>query len=311
MKILVLGGGGFIGINLTKALLKDGFDVRVFEHPNNNSRNLFGDSINLEWIMGDFTNPQHVKGAIDGCEIVFHLVSTTLPANSNKNPVYDTQSNVVSSVHMINAAKEAGVKKIIFASSGGTVYGIPQELPISESHPTNPICSYGISKLAIEKHLLVSKLNGGPDYSILRLANPYGLHQSVKNAQGVVPAIINNALNREVFVVWGDGKNVRDFVYIDDVVDAFLRSMQVPKPGPYNIGSGDGCSVCELIAMVGDILNCTIKTKFEPSRHVDVPVNLLNITKATSDLSWEPTVKLRGGLAKTIGYFRSKFEASV
>jgi len=186
MKCLVLGGGGFLGSHLCDALLAKGYAVRIFDRPNLKRYRIFSADEDVEWLEGDFVNQEDVAQAVPGCDIIYHLVSTTLPKSSNDNPVYDIETNVVSSLHLLEVARKADIRKIIFVSSGGTVYGIPNETPIKETHPTNPVCSYGISKLSIEKYLKLYHSLYGVDYCILRLANPYGERQRTVDAQGAV-----------------------------------------------------------------------------------------------------------------------------
>ena len=150
MKCLLLGGGGFLGSHLCDALLVEGHSVKVFDRPNLKRYRDFSDGEDVEWVEGDFGNQEDVGQAIPGCDVIYHLVSTTLPKSSNDNPVYDVETNVVSTLHLLDVARKSSVSKVIFISSGGTVYGLPNSTPINESHETNPICSYGISKLAIE-----------------------------------------------------------------------------------------------------------------------------------------------------------------
>jgi len=308
MKILVLGGGGFLGINLTKALLANQYSVRVFERPGKkiDCLNLLKDKTNLEWYEGDFTNRNEVSEAIQGCDFIYHLISTTLPKSSNENPAYDIESNVISSIHMMESARENGVKKIIFASSGGTVYGTPKQTPISETHPTDPICSYGISKLAIEKYLALFYTNGGPDYTILRLANPYGYHQSPEASQGAIAVFIKKAINGESVEIWGDGSIIRDYIYVDDVIDAMLQGLIYQgEEKIFNIGSDSGFSINKLLDSIDITLGCKTKRIYSHTRNHDVPVNILDINRAKKLLQWHPAIELMNGLKKSTKYLSS------
>jgi len=163
--VLVLGGFGFIGRSLTKKLLERGFNVRVFTRKKRECMAING----LNVLEGDFQNRHDVDKALAGVDAVFHLISTTVPKSSNDDPVYDIETNLVGTLHVLNAVVRHKVGKVIFASSGGTVYGIPEVLPVTESHPTNPICSYGIHKLAIEKYLHLYHVLKGIKYTVLRM----------------------------------------------------------------------------------------------------------------------------------------------
>src|SRR4029434_4711286 len=186
-------------------------------------------------------NEEDVTQAVAGCEVVFHMISTTIPKSSNDNPAYDVESNLVGTLRMLEAARKAGVRKVVFASSGGTVYGIPKVVPINESHPTDPICSYGISKLAVEKYLHLYHALHGLDYCILRIGNPYGEGQRPTAAQGAVGVFLYKALHGGVIEIWGDGTVTRDYIYIGDVIQAFLKAMTYSgEHRLFNIGAGEG-----------------------------------------------------------------------
>lgn len=297
MKILVLGGGGFIGSHLCEALLLAGHQVRVFEYPG--IKPLCPQEIlrQIDWMEGDFTNPVQVDNAVQGCEIVYHLISTTLPKTSNDNPAYDVETNVISTIQMLQSACRHRVKKIIFASSGGTVYGIPQQIPIAEEHPTNPISSYGISKLAIEKYLHLFYTLHGVDYCILRLANPYGERQRATASQGAVAVFLNKALCDEPIEIWGDGSVTRDYIYIADVITAMLKA--IPHQGEqriFNVGAGVGISLNQMLADMENILGKTVKRVYLPSRNFDVPTNVLDIRRIRQSFGWSPQTGFVAGI---------------
>ena len=156
---------------------------------------------------GDFTSDSDVASAVIGCDVCFHLISTTLPKSSNLDPVFDIETNLMGTVRLLNQVVKSGVGKVIFLSSGGTVYGPPQEIPIVETHPTNPICSYGITKLAIEKYLELFYQLHGVDYTVLRLSNPFGERQRIESSQGAVAVFLGKALRGEKIEIWG-GENI-------------------------------------------------------------------------------------------------------
>jgi len=300
MKCLVLGGGGFMGSHLSKALIDQGHGVRIFERPNLKPVETLPDDKALEWREGDFLNQDDISEAVAGCEIIFHLISTTLPKPSNDNPVYDIESNLVSTLHLLESARRAGVRKVIFASSGGTIYGNPREVPIRESHPTDPICSYGITKLAIEKYLHLYHTLHGMDYCVLRIANPYGEGQRPLASQGAVAVFLHKALNQEVIEIWGDGTVTRDYVYVGDVVRAFLKAMgPLGEHRIFNIGAGEGHSLLELTGAIESLVGRAVARNFLPARTLDVPTNILDISRARSFLNWRPEMPFRDGLSRT------------
>ncbi len=299
-KCLILGGGGFLGSNVCEALLKAGYTVRIFEKERLTKESVRHIVADVEWVEGDFTNQSHVKEAVQGIDIVIHAVCTTLPRSSNENPVYDISSNLISTLHLLDEAKNAGVQKIIFFSSGGTVYGIPKMIPIPEDHPTDPTCSYGIQKLAIEKYLAAYYRLYGLDYSVIRMSNPYGERQRPVSSQGAVAVFLFKALNDEQIEIWGDGSVVRDYLHVSDVADAVLRLLDYR--GEYkifNIGSGIGHSLIELIKAIENVIGHSVKVSFSPARSFDVPVNILDIMRAKKELLWSPRVGFEEGLQRT------------
>lgn len=159
---------------------------------------------------GDLGNHGLIREALEGIDVVFHLASTTLPKTSNDDPGYDVRSNVVDTIQLLEACVDAGVRKVIFASSGGTVYGVPERLPIKEDHPTNPISSYGIVKLTIEKYLGLFHYLYGLDYAALRISNPYGPYQDPAGQQGAISVFLHRILSGQPIAIWGDGEIVRE-----------------------------------------------------------------------------------------------------
>ena len=272
MKIALIGGAGFIGVNLCETLLAQGHTVHVFDRPNSDS--LYSDVIRnqVHWFEGDFLTSDDLLPAIQGCEVVFHLVSTTLPKTSNDNPASDVNENVIGSIHLMEEAKKCGVRRVIFISSGGTIYGRPEYSPIDESHPTDPTCSYGISKLTIEKYLALYNELHDLDYIVLRLSNPFGEHQRLAAAQGVIAVFLGKVMNAETIEIWGDGSVMRDYIYIGDVVDAMMAAIHYGGDEHiFNIGSGQGKTLLEVLSVIGHVTNLPVKRCFMPGRDFDVP----------------------------------------
>jgi len=306
MKCLILGGGGFLGSHLCEALLAQGHDVRILDRPNLARFKPFQHHATVEWIDGDFVNLKDVDSAVSGCDIVYHLVSTTLPRSSNENPVYDVETNVIGTLHLLESVRKHNVKKIIFVSSGGTVYGIPEEIPIKESHPTEPICSYGISKLAIEKYMSLFHLLHGIEYCVLRLSNPFGERQRVSAAQGAVTVFLHKALRNEVIEIWGDGTVTRDYFYVSDAVSALIRAMFYEGDNRlFNIGSGVGRSLNEILDAIDSLIGTPAKRVYMPARTFDVAINVLDISKAERLLNWKPQIQFAEGLSRTAQWLRS------
>jgi UDP-glucose 4-epimerase len=307
MKSLVIGGNGFIGVHLVNALLKEGHDVRVLDrlHPSRFQE----PSDKVEYVVGDLGNHGEVDEIVKDVHCVFHLAYTTIPHTSNEDPVYDVRSNVVDTVQLLQACKTASVKKVIFISSGGTVYGIPQQTPIKEDHPTEPICSYGITKLAIEKYLHLFHRIHGLDYVVARLSNPYGEMQNPHAKQGAVTVFLGNIAHGKPITIWGDGEVVRDYIYIGDAVDALLQAAhyQAPANGPrlFNIGAGQGYSLNQLVEAMREVVDVDVEVRYTPSRPEDVPANVLDISRAKTVLGWQPKVELHDGLSRTWTWLKS------
>lgn len=297
---LVLGGRGFIGSHLINALLQRGYLVRCFDRPNVISLN--EDLLHapgFSFIEGDLTNEAEIAGALEGCDVCYHLISTTLPKSSNDNPAYDIESNVVATIKVLNNCIKHGIKKFIFVSSGGTVYGTPLQIPIDERHPTDPYCSYGIAKLAIEKYLELYRILHGLDYTILRIANPFGERQRVHASQGVIAVFLYKVLRREVINIWGDGSVTRDYIYISDVINALLAAhLYEGKERIFNIGSGKGHNLNQVLDSIECVTGLTANRRYLPGRTLDVPANVLSIHKAKEFLQWQPEVNFEEGLSR-------------
>ena len=306
MKCLVLGGGGFIGSHVVDQLLTAGHHVRIFERPRVPRYREFPPG-SVEWIEGDFQNAAVVRDTLQGVDTLIHLVSTTLPKSSNDDPVFDVQSNIISTLRLFEFAVEARVRRIVFISSGGTVYGPPSILPIPESHPTDPRVSYGIVKLAIEKYLALFHAQHGIDYVVLRVANPFGERQRVDLAQGAVAVFVDRALRQMPIEIWGDGSVVRDYIHVEDVARAFVCAVDhTGPPGVFNIGSGTGHSLNELLAQLEAMLGRKVERRYLPSRGIDVPSNVLDVSRAREHLGWAPQISLETGFGRTIAWARAQ-----
>jgi len=300
---IVLGGGGFIGTNLCRRLVSSGARVRAFGRRCQFPQELRG----AEWYQGDFSDVAALAAALDTFDVVFHLVHSTTPQSANLDMVGDEAGNVASSLALFDLCRKLKVRRLVFVSSGGTVYGFPQAIPTPETAPTDPIGAYGVSKLAIEKYLAVYERLHGLDYRILRVTNPYGPFQVPIKNQGLIAAIISKALRNESNEIWGDGSVVRDYIFIDDVVDALVAAASEQSDTRiFNIGSGQGRSVHEAIAAVELALGRKLYMDWKQSRAADVPTSVVAIERARDMMGWVPKTSFASGLAQTIAWWRSR-----
>lgn len=294
---VVLGGGGFIGTNLCRRLLMSGHRVRAFGRHCHFPNDLRG----VEWYQGDFCDPDSVAAAIETFDVVFHLVHGAMPQAANLAMATDVQRNVIPAIILLELCGKLGVKRVIFSSSGGTVYGRPQQIPTPELAPTEPICAYGISKLAVEKYLVLFEHLHSLDYRVLRIANPFGPYQIAWKGQGFIAAAVSRALSGEPIELWGDGSVVRDFIFIDDVIDAFEAALgDTSDNRVFNIGTGEGRRLDDVLATIETLLAVKLNLRRMPGRSLDTPVSIVAIDRARDVLNWTPRTPFETGLAQTI-----------
>lgn len=300
--------GGFIGSNLCRALVYQGHSVRAYGR-----RKTFPGALQgCDWIPGDFSDSASVAHAISGCEVVFHLFTATTQANANLDKVADLNANVTKTLYLLDACRETGVRRVIFPSSGGTLYGIPNQVPTPESAATNPTTAYGISKLAIEKYLGLYEYLYGLEYRVLRVANPFGPYQMSLKNQGVIAAFLHRALAGKPIEMWGDGSVIRDYVFIDDVVDALMLAAIHQGFGRiFNIGSGKGRSLNDIVAAVERLLGTKIPVDHRPSRQFDVPVSVLDTSLAKKELGWQARTPFEDGLRNALDWMIGLKKGSV
>ena len=306
-RVVVLGGLGFMGSHLCRALLAGGHAVRVFDRLYA-SRELVADiERGLEIVEGDVSRAQDVVDAAADADVLVHLVHTTVPGSSMEDPAYDLTSNVVASVKWLRRLGETKVRRLIFISSGGTVYGAPRTVPITEDHPTEPISSYGISKLAIEKYVSAYASLLGFDYCIIRPSNVYGPGQRLHIGQGVIGVMADRALRGEPLELWGDGESLRDYLYVDDMTASVTSLLDYGGPERvFNASSGEGHSVLDIIQTLRGQLGALPEVVRKPSRGFDVPANVLDSSRLRRETGWRPTVALTEGVARTLEWLKAR-----
>lgn len=300
---LILGAGGFLGTNLCRRLVADGYAVRGFGR----SR-LFPEAMEgIDWHQGDLRDTAALAGILEASDIVFHLAHASTPQSANLDAAEDLRRDVIPSLALLDLARRSGVSRVVFVSSGGTIYGVPEQVPTPESAPTEPITAYGIAKLAIEKYLALYERLHGLDYRVLRVTNPFGPYQTAHKSQGIVAALVGRAFRGERMEIWGDGSAVRDFIYVDDVVDA-LEAAATDRSDAriFNIGTGQGRSLRDVIHAVERQLGRELAIDWRAGRASDVPVSIVSIERAREKLGWAPKWSFEAALAETIDWWKRR-----
>jgi UDP-glucose 4-epimerase len=296
---LVLGAGGFIGGHLTRALAQAGAEVHGFGH-----RAAPPAVPEMRFTEADFTDLAALTEALQGMDIVFHLLGGINLDASARDPIADLMVNTVASVRLFDRCREAGVRKIVYVSSGGTVYGVPKSLPIREADATDPISAYGINKLMVEKYLQLSTLHGGPQALSLRVANPFGEFQNPFRRQGLIAALIATIQAGRPVEIWGDGQVIRDYLYAGDVAAALVAASLYDGPEQIlNVGSGIGRSVLDVLDSVCEALGQRpVAVIHKPARAADVPANILDISTTQRALGWAPRTDWMEGLRRSAAW---------
>ena len=301
MKAVLLGGSGFIGAHLSKALVDAGNDVIVFDRL---LPVLAPQWDGVRYVLGDLTalGSMDLVETLRHADLVFYLAWRFTHADSNRNMALDIEANLIGAIRVLESCVAAGVGRVIFYSSGGTVYGQAQYLPIAETHPTEPRSSHAILKLSVEKYLALFDQTHGLDYVVLRPGNPFGRYQNPASGQGVIAALHARMASGEPFEVWGDGAVVRDYFHVSDLVRASLLAGTTSHSRTvYNVGSGTGRSLREVIETIQQMTGRKILVRWGPGRDSDVPSSILNIEKAQRLLRWSPRLSFEEGLRLTFG----------
>jgi UDP-glucose 4-epimerase len=313
---LVTGAAGFLGQHLVVRLLELGarvyaLDLKPPEPCLSELRKSLHDNPRLTWVHASFLDQAALAAAVQECAILFHMACTLLPASSNEDIERDLRENLIGSIGLFQSFAESGAnapdsgRRIVIPSSGGTIYGVPRSLPVAENHGTNPLCSYGAVKLALEKYLGIFESLYGVSYAALRISNPFGPGQQPKPGHGVIPNFIYSALHDEPIEIWGDGSIVRDYLYVDDVINALILAAEQPSSFVLNIGSGSGLSLNEIYRAIEMAIGRPLQVTYKDRRTVDVPVNVLDSTQAAILLGWKPQLPFDRGLSKTIDWIKS------
>jgi UDP-glucose 4-epimerase len=301
MRALVLGGCGFIGSHVVDTLRAAGHSVTVFDRAPERYR---GPVPDVEYLLGDFTDKMAVAEALNGQDVVFHLISTTFPGTANIDPKADVSGNLIGTLNLIETMNALGIRRLVYLSSGGTVYGPAPGHPVPEDFPLNPINSYGIVKVAIEQYLQMYRTTHGLQPIAIRAANPFGTRQGHAGVQGVIATFMRRMLDRQPIEIWGDGQVVRDYLHVSDLAALCLVAAQSDLCGAINAGSGQGRSLLDVIEALAEVSGQVIEPSFKAGRKIDVPYSVLDIAKAKDLLGWQPTMDFRSGLRSTWEWMR-------
>ncbi|ODS37688.1 MAG: UDP-glucose 4-epimerase [Candidatus Altiarchaeales archaeon WOR_SM1_86-2] len=300
---MVTGGAGFIGGNLVERLVRDGYGVRVIDDLSTGKiENLEGVE-GIDFIEGDIRNFDY--DILDDVEVVFHQAAQIDVRKSVDDPKYDLDVNVGGTINLLEGVLKSGVKKIVYASSGGACYGDPKCLPADETHPTDPISPYGASKLSAEKYIRIYSENYGLSYAILRYGNVYGPKQDPLGEAGVIAIFLNRILNDRKPVIYGDGHQTRDYVHVADVVESnLLAANKDTRHKIFNVGTGIETSVNRLVEIISDVLGKKVVPEHTKERKGEVRRICLDISLARKELGFEPEMNLREGIGNVLEWMR-------
>lgn len=293
MNALVIGGNGFIGSHLVDFLLKKGHQVRVFDMMPERHR---APLENVDYRLSSLDNNADLYESMLGIDTVYHLASASVPSTSGINSISDIQKDLIQTLKILNLIVKRGITRFIYFSSGGAIYGNPTTIPISEEHPLKPISSYGIIKAATESYIGLYQRTHGLCHLILRPSNPYGPRQGHFLAQGVISTFLRKVKMGDDLVVLGDGCATKDYIYITDMVELCGELSFTDATGVYNIGTGVGASVNELIEKIQHITQMKQRIIYKDSQYYDVGNFILDISKAKNLLGEKKFTSLDIGI---------------
>lgn len=293
MNVLLLGGTGFIGSHVCDALLQRQHHVRIFSRQAERYRQPLA---GVDYIFADFTDRFALSEALTDMDCVIHLISSTVPGTSNLDPVSDIMSNLAPTVSLLELMRQSGPKKLIFLSSGGTVYGTPDTVPVKEDAPLRPVCSYGVVKVAIEKYLAMYHHLYDLQTVILRASNPYGPRQGRLRVQGLIATFLSRLQQGKPLEVWGDGEVVRDYFHVHDLAELCVRAVESDRSGVFNAGSGEGTSINQIIHLIRQVTGADPEVNYTAGRSFDVDRVFLDIRAAREAYRWQPLIPLHEGI---------------
>lgn len=305
MRIAVTGGAGFIGSHVVEVYLRAGHEVVVIDDLSTGCREHV--PAEATFVHMDVCDPQLVE-VLAGyhIEVVNHHAAQIAVSLSVEDPLRDARHNVLGSLNVYEAARRAGVRRVIFASSGGTVYGEQQTFPASEDHPLRPLSPYGVAKLAAEQYLLCYSRLYGLEVVVLRYTNVYGPRQNSHGEAGVVAIFTERLLCGEQPTIYGDGEQRRDFVYVGDIAEANLSALLPQARGIYHCSSGVELSINALLELLRQAIGVRTAPRFAPQRPGEVQRSVCSYARIARELGWQPRTPLPEGLMRTVAAFRKQ-----
>lgn len=305
MQALITGGAGFIGSNIAKALVGQGWGVRVLDDLSSGYRDNLED-LPVDFRHGDVRDPVAVMEAVAGCEVVFHLAAAVGNKRSIDDPIGDSSINVIGTLQLLEAARKASVRKVVASSSAG-IYGELRTVPIHESHPLDPLTPYGASKLCMEKQCLAYAVTHGMEAVALRYFNVYGPNQRFDAYGNVIPIFVFNALQGRPITIFGDGMQTRDFVNVADVVQANIKAAMAPGvSGAFNVASATQTCILDLASAIRNGLDVPVDIEFGPLRAGDVEHSLADIDAASTAFGYRPQVTMDAGLPEYLTWAKAE-----
>jgi UDP-glucose 4-epimerase len=305
VKILITGGAGFIGSHVADASITAGHHVTIIDDLS--TGNLENVNPKAKFIRMDIRDNGVKEIFIQGkFDAVIHHAAQMDVRRSVEDPGYDASVNIIGSLNLLENCIRYGVNKLIFASTGGAIYGEQEYFPADELHPVNPLSPYGIAKLAVEKYLFYYHAVHGLQYVNLRYANIYGPRQNPHGEAGVVAIFASKMFAGKEPVINGDGKQTRDYTYVGDVVKANLLALSYTKSGTFNVGTGCETDVNELFRIIRDLSGASCQERHGPAKKGEQIRSVLDHSRIKKVLGWEPSVNLHEGLHKTVEFFKSR-----